>query len=453
MTRSRKTWPTVPIWRTLVDAPIAVKDPVRWFGELSRKYGDTFMLRVPNGQRILLSSSPALIRHVLQGNHRHYGKTWIQTRHLAATLGQGLLTAEGEYWLRQRRLIQPGFHRDRLAALASGMTDELKRAESGCDQLAQSGESVDMLGQMMRLTFRIVSRSLFSTDMPPSDLDRIEHAVSEVQRHLVITARRPWIKPILKLNGTYRKVADLTEDVDTMLYGIIDERLRTGSRGEDLLDMLVDARYEDNGEGMTRKQLRDETLILYAAGHETSANAMTWMLDQVARHHDVEQRLLEECDRVVGARDPLLGDLQQLSYTRWVVQESLRHFPPAWATDRISKGAEEYENQVIEDNQVVLLFLYGAHHHPDFWTEPQRFNPDRFSEQGDTRGVREAFFPFGAGPRMCIGNSFAMMEMQLALVQLIRRYRFIPLAERSPVPEPLITLRPLGGLFMRLERR
>ncbi len=443
----------VPIWRTLKGAPKAVSDPVTWFNELIADYGDSCMLRVPNGQRILLTASPGLIRHVLQGNHRQYSKTWLQTRHLAATLGKGLLTSEGEYWLRQRRLIQPGFHREKLAALAAGMQDELERSGQDYDALAASGAPFDLLGSMMRLTFRVVSRSLFSTDMDPAELDRVEHAVTEVQRHLVATARRPWTKPWRHVNGAYRRAARLKADVDQLLFRTIDERMQSGSNGQDLLDMLLEARYEDTGTGMSRLQLRDESLILYAAGHETSANAMTWMLEQVARHPSVEAALLKEFDRVLGTRSPTFSDLPALAYTRQVVQETLRHYPPAWATDRLCVTADTYQGAAIPAGMVVLLFLHGAHHHPGYWTEPGAFRPERFAESGDVRGVREAYFPFGGGPRLCIGNNFAMMEMQLALVFLLRRYRFRPLLSATPPAEPLITLRPLGGMPMRLERR
>ncbi len=443
----------IPLWRTIRDAPLAVRDPVTWFSRLNRQYGDTFFLRVPNGQRLLLTASPTLIRHVLQGNHRQYGKTWIQTKLLAGSLGQGLLTSEGEYWLRQRRLIQPGFHREKLASLAAGMQDELERSNGEYDEIARSGKTVDLLGLMMRLTFRIVSRSLFSTDVPPAELDGVEHAVTEIQHHLVITVRRPWTIPWRKISGEFRRAAALKDTVDLMLYRIIDERLDSGSKGHDLLDMLVDARYEDSGTGMTRQQLRDETLILYAAGHETSANAMTWMLNQVARHPLVESRLLQESASVLGERRPGIADLQQLPFSRMVVQESLRCYPPAWATDRISKTRDQVEGITIPSGQVILLFFYGAHHHPDYWTNPGEFNPDRFGENGDVIGAREAFFPFGGGPRLCIGNSFAMMEMQLALIHLVRRYRITPTTEKTPDAQPLITLRPLGGMPVRFERR
>jgi len=446
-------FPQVPFWRTIKGAPKAVSDPVNWFNELIADYGDSCMLRVPNGQRILLSAAPGLIRHVLQGNHRQYSKTWLQTRHLAGTLGQGLLTSDGEYWLRQRRLIQPGFHRDKLAALAAGMQDELERSGAGYDALAASGAPFDLLGSMMRLTFRIVSRSLFSTDMDPAELDRVEHAVTEVQRHLVVTARRPWTKPWRHVNGAYRRAARLKADVDQLLFRTIDERMQAGSQGQDLLDMLLDARYEDTGQGMTRLQLRDEALILYAAGHETSANAMTWMMEQIARHPAVEAALLEEFDRVLGARAPAFGDLPALVYTRQVVQETLRHYPPAWATDRLCVTPDSYHGAAIPAGMVVLLFLHGAHHHPAFWTDPGSFRPERFGAGGDVQGVREAYFPFGGGPRLCIGNNYALMEMQLALVFLLRRYRFRPLLSATPPAEPLITLRPLGGMPMRLERR
>jgi cytochrome P450 len=448
-----KQVPHIPFWRTIIDAPKAVKDPVSWFSQLTNQYGENVKLRVPNGQHILLTSSPGLIRHVLQGNHRQYGKTWIQTQHLAAALGKGLLTSEGEYWLRQRRLIQPGFHRDKLAALAAGMQDELERSNTEFDGLSDSGKTVDVLSLMMRLTFRIVSRSLFSTDMPPSDLDRVEYAVGALQRHLVITARRPWVKPWLRINGGYRDAAALKDEVDQMLFRIIDERLNNGSGGHDLLDMLVEARYEDSGQGMTREQLRDETVILYAAGHETSANAMTWMLDQVSRNAEVEEKLLNEIATLTPSQLAAPLELLKLPYTRMVVQESLRCFPPAWATDRISKADDEFEGISIPAGQVVLLFIYGAHHHPDFWTNPEQFNPDRFGENGDVRGAKEAFLPFGGGPRLCIGNNFAMMEMQLALIHLIRHYRFVPTSPNTPAVEPLITLKPLGGMPMKLERR
>ena len=450
---------SVPIIEVLRAFPAAFHNPIPWFDGMMDKHGDTVEVRPPSGSKLLLSRDPAIIKHVLQKDHRSFSKSTLQTEHIAQTLGQGLLTAEGDYWLRQRRLIQPGFHRQRLSGLVGLVQQVVEDFSERFEEAAGSAEPIDLSHMMMELTFLIVSRSLFAAAISPEEITRIENAVTKVQFWLIQTARRPWLKAWYRLNGVHKQMHALTGEMDEILIRIIKDRQRSGSKEEDLLDMLLEARYEDSGEGMNLKQLRDEALILFVAGHETTANALTWMLWLLDKHPEVRQKICEEAGEVLekGESVPDFEQVQQLTYTLQTIQEGMRLYPPAWAIDRVALKDAEAAGYKIQKDRVLILFLQGAHRHPDYWDEPTKFKPERFAKDYQSglehSGPKQAYFPFGGGPRLCIGNHFALMEMQLVLAHLLRRFEFKAVSEEEPEVEPLITLRPKGGIKVRVTRK
>jgi cytochrome P450 len=314
-------------------------------------------------------------------------------------------------------------------------------------------EPIDISKAMMRLTFKVVSRSLFSAGLQEKDLDRIDFIITELQHYVITQARQPYLIPWLILSGKRRYYARLKAEADKILFGIIESRRQSGEQNDDLLNMLLESRYEDTGEGMSDLQLKDESLILFVAGHETSANALAWTWYLLSRHPEVERKLLEEVLEVLGERDVTFEDLHRLPYTLQVIQESMRLFPPAWAIDRQAIEEDVAGGFRIPKGSIVLLFLYGVHHSPDLWEDPERFDPDRFAGEGMKNRSDFTYFPFGGGPRLCIGNQFALMEMQVVLAQMIRKFRFELLEGQLIEGQPLITFRPKYGIRMRLKAR
>jgi cytochrome P450 len=373
---------------------------------------------------------------------------------LGKYIGQGLLTSDGEYWLKQRRAIQPGFHRKRLQGISYIMMDEINAfIRDRLDPLAESGETFDMSKLMTELAFRVVSKSLFGGAVGMEELERIDAAVSATQQQVVTEVRQPYLLPWMWLNGTQQRNRRLIEETDEIILENIRHRQTSGERHDDLLDMLIETRYED-GSGMTEQQLRDEAVILYVAGHETSAVALAWAWALIAQHPEVERQLLESVTKTLGGEDPSFEKLRELGYTLQVIEETMRLYPPAWITDREALEDDDTGLGVtFKKGRDVIVFIYGLHNNPKYWDEPEAFRPERFTPENKKKHTPYAYLPFGGGPRLCIGNNFALMEMQFVLAQMIRRYRFELLPNQRIELNPMITLRPRYGVQMRIHKR
>ncbi|MFT7589561.1 MAG: cytochrome P450 [Limisphaerales bacterium] len=445
-------WPVIPIGETIRNVRTAVKSPPIWFDRLIEKYGDAFHVVFPNGNKLLVTSNPELIRHVFQSGHKNFTKTPVQTVNLADVLGKGLLTSEGEYWLRQRRLIQPGFHREKLSALIEVMHQQIDLAIPELNQAAKSGQIIDLSNYMMKLTFNIVSACLFTTAVTGEELKIIEETIDIGNNHVVNTLRKPWMIPWYKVSGKYKEVYQKRDQVNQILNRAFQERKKSKEQKNDLLQMLLDARYEDSGLGMSDTQLRDETIVLYAAGHETSANGLSWLFWLVSEHADAENNLLSELNGAATDR-PGFSELPGLSYSNQTVMEGLRMRPPAWAVDRLCIQDHQFDGKAIANQQSILMYIYGSHKNKNYWENPESFDPDRFSPARYGKEQKKAFIPFGAGPRQCIGYSFAQMEMQLVLLRLFKEFRFEYAGKTKPILQPLITLQPKEGMPMRVYNR
>jgi cytochrome P450 len=416
----------------------------------SREYGP--IVRISVGKRFLhLLDDPDYIRHVLQGNARNYRKS-INYEPLKLVIGEGLLTSEGLSWRRQRRLIQPAFHRRKLETLASVIVEETETVSARWARRAASQEPLNVAAEMTGLTLRAVSRSLLG-----SDIAHDTHQISEAQAFLnrYVDSRMggfihlPPRVPTPRNLRFKRALADL----DSVVYGIIDQRIGRNDAGDDLLGMLLEARDEQTGEAMTRVQLRDEVATILLAGHETTANALSWTWYLLAQDKRVQNKLHEELDNTLRGRAPVFADLVELSYTRAVFEEALRLYPPAWAISRRPVEDDVVGGYRIPAGSTVLLSPYVTHRNPRFWANPGAFDPERFYPASARDRPAYAYFPFGGGPRKCIGNGFAMMEAQLVLATLAQRYRLRLLPGQLMEPEPLVTLRPKYGIFATPEER
>jgi cytochrome P450 len=426
-------------------------DPTRALLDAFREYGDVVRFRF-GPVAFFGVNHPDHIRHVLQENRHNYTKS-VNYEELRHVLGNGLLTSEGDSWLRQRRLAQPAFHRPRLAALASVITRE---TSSMLDRWsAHVGATIDVSHEFMRVTLGIVGHSLFGVDLA-SDADSVGRAVSVAlewaNARMVQLVRVPARVPTVA--NVRARLAIRT--LDALVYRIIESRRHAIARNDepahDLLAMLIEARDEKTGEGMSDVQLRDEVMTLVLAGHETTANALTWTAYLLSRHPAVERKLREEISSTIGDRTPTFDDLPKLSYTMMVIEESLRLYPPAWCVERQAIADDDVGGFAIPHGSIVLVAPYTMHRHPSYWDDPEGFDPERFAPSQTSTRPKFAYIPFGGGPRVCIGNHFALMEMQLVLAMIVQRYRLDLVSGHRVEIEPLVTLRPRYGMKMSVSR-
>ena len=415
------------------------------------RYGDVARYRTAHLTWYQINH-PDGIRRVLQENNRNYGKGALTLGFFKPVVGEGLITSEGALWLRQRRLIQPVFHRRSVASFASLMTGETLAALERWRPAMERGEPLDVPAEMARLTLDVVTGALFHAHVG-EEPGVIGRAINTIVEDLGFRFEVPFYPPRRVPTPRNRRFRAAMRTVDRAVYAIIAERRRDGGDQEDLLALLMGTRDEATGEVMGDKQLRDEVMTLFLAGHETTAIALSWALYLISTHPRVEERLREELDRVLGAerRVPTIRDLPDLAYTRMVVDETLRLYPPAWITNRQAVAEDEILGHRIPAGAFVSLSPYVLHRHPDHWDHPDDFDPERFAPGPSTGRPRFAYFPFGGGPRQCIGQSMALVEAQLILATILGRCRLRTVSDGPVEAEALATLRPRGGLPMIVE--
>jgi cytochrome P450 len=429
-------------------------DPIGFVARRFDRYGDIYY--APSaGTGLYVIRHPDHLREVLVTRASSFHKTHSAFARLSLVLGDGLLTTDGDTWKRQRRMVQPAFSSARLAGYAGVMVQEAARAAGAGDAEGawRDGEVRDISREMMELTLRVVSRTLFGHDVPARHIDVVGHAMRVFQTSLV----RPDVLPAWMPSPQRRKLEGALDALDAMTYGIIAARRASPAREPDLLQMLVDA-VDDEGDGgrLGEKELRDQLVTLFLAGHETTSHALTWTLYLLSRNPRAERALHEELDHVLGDRDPTYEDLARLPYTEQVIHESMRLYPPVYSMARRAHEDTAIGPYAVPAGSEVILWIYMTHRDPRFYPEPDAFRPERFTPDEEAKRPKLAHLPFGAGPRACIGKVFAMMEARLVLATLARRWRFELAPGRrggSVVPQPRITLVPRGGMKMRLVAR
>ncbi len=426
---------TLPAFRR---SPIAVLE--RWF----EQYGDT--VKIGGGPRTFhLFVKPEDVGHVLLDNHKNYSKQMMGYRKLALVLGKGLVTSDGEEWRMRRRTAQPAFHRARIASFAEQMTSATERMLD--EWAARPDPVIDVGEEMMGLAFRIVGATLMSRDLSDLDERSIGSQVTLVMEYIADRMIRivdwpEWIPT----QGNLRFKRALA-GFDALVYQGIRERARGTERPNDLLSMLLDARDPETGAAFTEAQIRDEVVTIMGAGHETTASTLGWTWHLLARHPQVEADLHQELACVLGGRIPTFDDLPQLGLTQCIIEEAMRLHPPVWILSRRALDDDEIGGRRIEKGSNVLLSPYLTHRHPDLWPDAAAFRPERFRAASKELMPRFAYYPFGGGPRTCIGNHFAMMEATLLLATIAQRFRLTEVS--APETEISVTLRP-RGLRMRM---
>ena len=414
-----------------------IRNPLRFFMWLTRTYGDIVQYR-SSLEPAYLINHPDYIRHVLQSNGQNYNKdTFLNKYMLESLTGQGLLTSENPLWREQRRLIQPAFHRHSLPRFAVLMQEATTRTLARLEAAADTAEPIDIGNEMMRLTLDIVTQALFGYDISDK-ADAIGEAMDTMT-----TIGKP----------RHRKVREAIELMDHIVFAIIDDRRQQPERArDDLLAMLIDARYDD-GSAMPDRQIRDEIMSLLVAGHETTANTLSWTWYLLDQYPAVVEQLEAEIDTVLAGGVPNVEDFPRLVYTDRIIQEAMRLYPSAWSISRRALGDDEIGGYFIPAGAIVAMSPYTMHRHPAFWDEPERFDPDRFTPERVAARPRFAYFPFGGGARQCIGNHFALMESMIIIPSIAGRYRLRRVSAEPVEEHALVTLRPRNGIPVMVERR
>jgi cytochrome P450 len=425
------------------------RDPIGVFTKAARRFGNVVYFKI-GPRRGYLISDPADVRHVLQDNSRNYHKSPLYDK-LRVVLGNGLLTSEDDFWLRQRRIAQPAFHRQRMLGLAGTMADQARTTAAAWRSLASRGQPVDVEEEMMKLTRTVVLRALLGADLGPytTTIDEawttINQYIGESFWSLGFTDTLPTPK--------YRRFQAARAVLRGAVEHVISEHRRTAADQPDLLSMLMTARDEDTGETMTDEQLRVEVTTFLLAGQETTSLALTWTWYLLSQHPSARERLEREIDTVLGGRPPEYSDLANLSYLRMVVDESMRLYPPAWGFSRQALADDELGGFRLPQGWLAFVIPWVLHRDPAYWEEPEAFDPERFSPERSADRPKFVYIPFGAGPRQCIGSQFALIEAQLTLATLAQSYRLHLKSGHNADPWPLITLRPRYGMPMIIEQR
>jgi cytochrome P450 len=418
--------------------------------ELGTRY-DIARFRLLHQPAVLLSH-PAAIQRVLVDNAKSYTKHTFGYRRMRAVLGNGLVTSEGDFWLRQRRIAQPAFHKPRIEAFAELMT----RAASDMVARWPAEGELGLDREMMRVTLRVVGEALLSRDVT-AEADGVGDALPVVLHHVMKRITSPWSFPESWPTPQNRRFRRALSTLDAVVAGMLDDRRAAAQRGEaargDLLDMLLASEDSETGERMNDAQLRDEVMTMFLAGHETTAMALTWTVHLLTQHPDVQEAVAREVDEVLGGRAPTLADFGRLELTGRVIDESMRLYPPVWMVARNAEADDEILGHRIRPGDYVFMSTWVTHRRPDLWPDPERFDPDRFLPERAAGRHKFAFFPFIGGKRKCIGDHFALLEARLILAVMVQRARFSAVGDTPPVPDPLVTLRPRDGLRVAIAPR
>lgn len=423
------------------------RHPLEFLSQLAREYGDLACFKI-GGQRVFLLNNPDSIRDVLVTHDRNFtkGRALARTKIL---LGEGLLTSDGEFHYRQRRLVQPAFHRPRIASYAELMTQYAARAS----ERWRDGETLDIWQEMMRLTLAIAGKTLFDADVE-AEATEIGEALTVIMNlfHLMLL---PYSELLEKLPlPPARRFAKARDRLDATIYRMIAEHRASGVDRGDLLSMLLMAQDEEGDGGrMTDEQVRDESMTIFLAGHETTANALTWTWYLLSEHPEVETKLHAEVDRVLEGKLPKFDDLPNLRYTEMVVAESMRLYPPAWAVGRRAIRDYPIGKYVAPAGSLMLMSQFVTHRDPKYFPDPLRFDPERWTPEAQAARPKFCYFPFGGGSRYCIGDGFAWTEAILVLATLAQRWQMRLVPGHPVVLQPVVTLRPKHGMRMSLQRR
>lgn len=424
-----------------------IGDPLGYLSEARDTYGPLTRFAVSDPPAVLVSD-PDDVHQVLVANHRGYTKRTVQYDTLASVTGDGLLVSDPPLWTTRRRMLQPGFHRDSLAGVAE---HTVREASAQASALLEAAGPVDVDEAMMRAALQVVGAALFSTDLSGQAAALVPAVLTALDR-VVVRARSPWLPPLAVPTPGNLRLRRALGTIDDSVAAMVAARRADREPGHDVLGLLLRAIDDDDAAGTAA--VRDEMVTLLIAGHETVASALTWAWHLLSAHPSDYERMLHEVDAVLGSRPATLADLPRLTWTRAVLDEALRLYPPAWVITRRAAQADTLAGFHVAPGTLVLISTYALHRNPALWPNPDRFDPQRWLPDGPGQGPRWSYLPFGAGPRQCIGKDFALVEGTLMLATLAQRLTVRrPAGQAAPRVHALVTLRPRGGLPLEVEPR
>jgi cytochrome P450 len=426
--------------------PEMISDMLGLFTNTAREYGGIAQFKLLN-KSYLLVTNPDYVKYILQDNYKNYvrGRS-VETGRVL--LGNGLPLIDGDFWLRERRMLQPAFHRERLGKLANVVTNVIDVFMQHWEAKLRSNQTLDLDDEMMRLTLTVIIKSMFSAEIDDK-IQSLSHAFNVASRFMLWRSQQMWAPPLsvpIPRNVEYNRALKILNDT---IYPLIADRRKNPN--DDLLGMMLEMRDADTGEGMSDQQARDEVVTIFFAGHETTAVTMSWAFYLLSQHPEVEERMRAELENVLDGRQPAFADLPKLVYLQQFINEVLRLYPAAYLFAREAVVDDVLDGYPIPANTLIFISPFVTHRDPKYWPDPERFDPDRFKSEQVASRPRQVYYPFGEGPHLCIGNNFALMEMQLILSMALQRFR-LRLVPNHPIAfKPEATLRPKYGMKMTID--
>ena len=426
--------------------PEMVSDMLGLFTKTARDHGGMARFKLL-GKPYLLVTDPEYVKHILQDNYRNYirGRS-VETGRVL--LGDGLPLIDGDFWLRERRLLQPAFHREKLQSLTATAGNVIDSFLGSWVDKAKANQMLDMDDEMMRLTLTVIIKSMFSADIDDK-IPALSHAFNVASKFMLWRSQQMWAPPLnvpVPRNVEYNRALKVLNET---IYPLIADARKNPK--DDLLAMMLDMRDADTGEGMTDQQARDEVVTIFFAGHETTAATMTWAFYLLSQHPEVEKRLRDEVALVLGGRTPIFADLPKLTYMNQVVSEVLRLYPAAYLFAREAVTDDVLDGYPIAQGTLIFITPFITHRDPKYWNDPEKFDPERFTPENVSNRPRPVYYPFGEGPHLCIGNNFALMEMQLILAASLQQFKLTLDPNQKIAFKPEATLRPKYGMRFKVE--
>lgn len=431
---------------------LAQKDRINWLAQIHQTYGDVVRFKLFQRQ-VYLVNHPDLVREILVQRRDNYTKDTLSFRMVSVVLGESTFTAMGESWQRKRQLVQPSFHKERIAKLGEIMTDTIAEMLAGWEQNSSSGQVINIADAMMKLTLKIVVRALFSTGLSDQEVQTVADIFTPLLEETNHRISYPF-KILHKIpNARNKAYQEYIDQLDEIIFRIIKQRKASPKKYNDLLQMLMDARIEETNMPLSDQELRDEAMTIFIAGHETTANSMSWLWYLLSKNPKILNKVEQEVQDVLGDRRPTAKDFSSLEYCLKVFKETLRLYPPVPILPRHVEKDDILGGFHLKGGSDVFFGAYLLHRRPDFWENPEVFDPSRFDREAERKRSTFAYLPFGGGPRICLGNNFALMEAVFIMAMTVQKFhlRLAPGHRVNPIVS--LTTRPEGGMPMILERK
>jgi cytochrome P450 len=418
------------LFQTTLKSNEFLNNPIKFISKSMDAFSGTYSAALGINKKLIVTQNPEFINYILKENHKNYNKSELATERAVEFFGKGLLFSNGDYWLKQRRLIQPAFHREKL----KGLYDIIIKSIDEFLLKFPIGKSIDIYPLVHQLSFNILIQSLFDIKLSSKIMEELSQIFTDLQGFLIKDINQPLQRLFYPFTGKENIQLKKAKRLREIFIGIINERKASDKNYDDLLDMLLKSKYEDTGEGMTTEQIVDEVLILIFAGHETTANTLSWLLYLLSINKDTVQKLTDSFD------GSTIHECLNNEYLKATLNEVMRLYPAAWMTERVAIEDDEFDGFSFPKNTIVIPFFFGLHRDKKLWNEELKFDPERFIVDAKVEKSKN-YFPFGAGPRMCIGNNFAMAEMSFFIFSFLKKFQ-IKSTGQIPVMKALITLRP-----------